>query len=297
LDKYIEKFPGRIVHSKSYRKPDVWKDKKVVVIGNSASGHDVTKDLIGSVRLPVYQSRRSKSRWDGESPPREVEWKPVIEEYLEDGKILFSDGSILDDVDVVIYCTGYKPSFPFWNSAANGRPLFDYKENRLIQSYWHTFFQDYPTLAVVGFPRVLTFRSMEYQSIALARLFAGRQSHSLPPLKEQQQWESERAERCKREGLKFHDIPWESGETKTYLGHLYAIAGLGTLFGEGRVPPVLSKDTIWAIENVRKYPEPGKGKKAYKDDSESSVVLQRSNSASDDWVVVNSPRKDVLSFL
>ncbi|KAL1861337.1 hypothetical protein VTK73DRAFT_7138 [Phialemonium thermophilum] len=124
LDAYIAKFPGRVVHSKYYRSPRVYADKRVVIVGNSASGHDLSSELVSTARLPVYQSRRSKSRWDGDEPPEGIEWKPVIREYLPDagrgggGRIVFDDGSTLDDVDAVIYCTGYKASSPRWASWA-----------------------------------------------------------------------------------------------------------------------------------------------------------------------------------
>ncbi|KAK3330445.1 hypothetical protein B0H66DRAFT_572504 [Apodospora peruviana] len=292
LEEYTAKFPGRIVHSKLYRAPLIYSFKRVLVVGNSASGHDVTNELVSAARLPVYQSRRSPSRWDGDTPPPGIEWKPVIREYMADtGTIVFEDGSHLDDIDTVIYCTGYQPSFPFWNEAANGRPLWDYAAGKLIKGYWHTFFQDFQSLAVVGMPRVLTFRSFEYQAIALARLWSGRNTVMLPAVEEQEIWERERAARKKAQGKKFHDIPWDDGETLEWLGGLFEIAGLGTLKGEGRIPPALDKELIWAVEHLKKYPEPGKGrvkegdKKTYKETKDSG------------WVVVEREHRDTLSFI
>ncbi|KAH7303847.1 hypothetical protein B0I35DRAFT_455032 [Stachybotrys elegans] len=253
LDEYLEQFPGRVVHSKTYRKPEVWTNKKVVVVGNSASGIDVSRELIQAAQQPIYQSRRSKGRWDGDSPPAGMVWKPIITEFLSSGRILFSDGSYLDEVDAVIYCTGYKPSFPFWNEKRNGRLIFDYQENKLINTYWHTFFQDFPTLGIVGMPRVLTFRGMEYQATALARLFSNRLSTPLPSLAEQKNWEKERLERCRREHLKFHDVPWGGGQTTAWFQKLFDFAGLGTLAGDGRIPPVLDERTKWAIKHIQKY--------------------------------------------
>lgn len=255
LEEYITKYPDRISHSKEYRSPSIYAGKKVLVIGNSASGHDLSVDLVGVASAPVYQSRRSKARWDGDGPLSGIEWKPVIKEYLPSGRIVFDDDTYLDDVDAVLYCTGYKPSFPFWNVKANGRPLWDYEASKLIKTYWHTFFQDFKTLAIVGMPRTLTFRSFEYQAIALARLFSGRNALPLPPLKEQEKWETERARQTRSEGKKFHDIPWEEGHTIEWLEGFFRIAGLGTIRGEGLVPPVLTKELIWAVEHLRKYPE------------------------------------------
>lgn len=219
LTRYLELFPGRAVHSKTYRTPQLYQDKKVLVIGNSASGHDVAADLVPTARLPVYQSRRSASRWDGSEPPRGMEWKPVITEFLPSGRIVFEDNSYLDDIDVVIYCTGYQPSFPFWNANSNGREIWDYKKSKLVKTYLHTFFQDFSTLGIVGMPRVLTFRSFEYQAIALARLFATRESVKLPSIKEQKRWETDREISQIFEKKKFHDIEWETGK------HLTGLAG------------------------------------------------------------------------
>lgn len=304
MDAYIEKFPGRVIHSKTYRTPTSWAGKKVVVIGNSASGIDVTRELLQAAQLPVYQSRRSKSRWDGDSPPPGVAWKPVISEFLSDGRIVFSDGSHLDDVDAVIYCTGYKPSFPFWNSERNGRPIFDYRGNKLINSYWHTFFQDFPTLGIVGMPRVLTFRGMEYQAIALARLFSRRESVPLPSLEEQQEWERKRTERCKKEHLKFHDIPWENGETTAWFQKLFLLAGLGTLSGDGRLPPTLDRQTIWAIEHITKYKPHNKPKedattdgRVIPADALNYNSFEDSGTESGGWVWVDKRHKDLLGFI
>ncbi|KAL5422716.1 hypothetical protein PMIN06_004960 [Paraphaeosphaeria minitans] len=255
LEEYIAKYPDRISHSKKYRAPTIYAGKKVLLIGNSASGHDLSLDLVGVAKAPVYQSRRSKARWDGDGPLSGIAWKPVIREYLPSGRIVFEDDSYLDDVDAVLYCTGYQPSFPFWNAQANGRPLWDYAANKLVGTYWHTFFQDLGTLAIVGVPRTLTFRSFEYQAIAIARLFAGRNALPLPPLEEQEQWEAERARRTRAEGKKFHDVPWDEGQTIEWLDGLFRIAGLGTIRGEGLVPPALSPELIWAVEHLRKYPE------------------------------------------
>jgi hypothetical protein len=293
LEAYIEKFPGRVVHSKYYRTPRVYLSKKIIVIGNSASGHDITNELVKYAELPVYQSRKSSSRWDGDHPPSGIKWKPIIKEYKLDGRIIFEDDAYLENVETIIYCTGYNASFPFWNAKANGRPLWDYDSRKLIKGYWHTFFQDFQTLAIVGLPRVLTFRGLEYQAIALARLFSQRNSFPLPLLEEQKRWERERLEESRRTGKKFHDIVWEAGETIEWLGFLFKIAGLGTLTGEGRLPPVLGKELIWAVENIKKYPEPDQGQhgKHYKEE------LFKEGKEQDEWILVKTAKKDLLAFI
>ncbi|KAG4436193.1 hypothetical protein IFR05_008321 [Cadophora sp. M221] len=295
LVRYLELFPGRVVHSKIYRTPLLYKNKRVLTIGNSASGHDLTTDLVLEATLPVYQSRRSASRWDGDEPPPGIDWKPVIKEFLPSGRIVFDDDTFLDDIDTVIYCTGYKASFPFWNVRNNGREIWDYEKNKLVKSYIHTFFHDFKTLGIVGVPRVLTFRSFEYQAITLARLFSGRETKELPALEAREQWERDREESVNHEGKKFHDIEWETGETVGWLGELYGIAGLGLLTGEGRVPPVLGEEVRWAIEHLRKYPEPGKDRVSTEGSSQSS--RQSNDKDVSEWVLVNRKKKDLLAFI
>jgi hypothetical protein len=204
-----------------------------------------------------------------------------VTEYRSDGTIVFADGSILQ-VDKVIYCTGYKPSYPFWDEAANGRPLYDHGADVLINSYQHTFIDDFPTIGFVGLPRVLTFRSFEYQAIALARLWSCRNSVQLPTMKERDRWRRQRAIICMKERRKFHQIEWETGETMAWFQFLFDLSGLPLLEGPGRCPPVLDQKTRWAINHVKKYPEPGK------DDIDRDEA---------EWVMIERSDKDLLHFI
>lgn len=298
LEAYAAKYPGRVVHSKYYRSPSVYQGKRVLIIGNSASGFDITNQVVTTAQLPVYQSRRSKNRFDGDEPPDGIFWKPVIAEYRADGggQILFADGTSLafDDVDTIVYCTGYRPSFPFWNAAANGHELYDYDNDKLVGNYWHTFFYDHPTLALVGMPRTLTFRSFEYQAVAVARLWAERAATPLPSVAEQQKWERDRLETTRRDGTRFHDVGGPGqGQDKVdvmfeYFQRLYDIAGLGTLRGKGRVPPAVSDEMMWALEHEKKYPPPKKGKEG----DSASDSIEAGEGEDDGWVVVGRGLKD-----
>lgn len=284
----MSKFPGRVTHSKAYRRPDQYTNQRVLIIGNSASGHDITTQIVqsGTSKGPVYQSRRTRSRWDGKGPPAGIIWKPVIRKYNpSNGDIIFEDDSILSDVDAVIYCTGYKPSFPFWNTKANGAPLFDYQENKLSGFYQHTFSIKYPnSLAIVGIPRVLTFRSFEYQAVAIARLFSGRNTRPLPPRSEMETWDKIRTELTRSEHRPFHGILWDNGETEDWFRYLYDLSGLPLLDGRGRVPPVLDEKARWAYDHLKKYPEPDQ-------DQEGDGVVE------EDWVVMQRCTKDSAHFI
>jgi hypothetical protein len=93
-----------------------------------------------------------------------------------------------------------------------------------------------------------------------------------------------------RKGKKFRDIPWDDGETLGWLGSLFRIAGLGLLTGEGRVSPVLGEDVRWALEPLRKYPEPEM------DEDERVGFEDEQNGES--WVVVErGAKKDSIAFI
>lgn len=301
LDDYIRKYPGRVVHSKYYRSPSLYAGQRVLTIGNSASGFDVTNELALTAHDPVYNSRRHPSPFEGDHPAPGIAWKPVIRRYrADDDTIEFEDGTALGpgQVDRVVYCTGYRPSYPFWNAARNGRLLYDYGAGKLVGTYWHTFFSDRPrSLAIVGIQKALTFRSFEYQAVAVARLFAGRSARPLPPPAEMRRWEEDRLQWTRRTGRKFHDVESEPGhlgeDTMVWLGFLYEMAGLGTLKGDGRLPPVLSTEVLDALKNIRKYPRPGDRAdegRAEKDGAGTDMHVGAEAEAESEWVLVTRAR-------
>lgn len=249
-----------MVHSKYYRSAGLYAGQRVLTIGNSASGWDITNELARTARRPVYNSRRRRSPLEGDEPEPGTAWKPVVARYRDDGAVEFEDGTALgpDEVDKVVYCTGYRPSFPFWNAERNGGEIYDYENGKLVGTYWHTFFSAHRTLGIVGIQKALTFRSFEYQAVALARLFAGRNVLPLPPLREMRRWEDDRLRWVNETGRKYHDVESQPGrlgeDTLIWLGFLYKMAGLGTLKGDGRLPPVLSTEVREALKNIRKYP-------------------------------------------
>ena len=244
------RYPGSVSHSKSYRTHDPFNNKKVLVVGNSLSGRDIADDLIKVAQLPVYVSRRHRTIWDAPESDEGIDWKPVVVELIsETGRILFEDGSYLSGIDHIIYCTGYKPSFPFWNTSANGQELYDYSKSKLNGSYLHTFFKNFPTLGIIGLGKTLAFRSYEYQAIALARVFAGRNATDLPS---QEEWETFWENYTRTNGMEFHEVSIEDGELLRWYTQLSNIAGL-PLCGKGRVPPAFTDEAIWQLRNVKRY--------------------------------------------
>ncbi|KAK5869971.1 hypothetical protein PBY51_024643 [Eleginops maclovinus] len=174
----IDTFEGKYFHSRDYKTPEEWRNKKAVVIGIGNSGGDiavelsrVTKQLylstrrgawilnrVGANGLPldlhfnrvldflqlilpfgVYSGlaeRQLNQRFDhalynlkpkhrlfsqhptvnDELPNRilsgTVQVKPNIRRF-QGSSVEFEDGSVVEDVDLVVFATGYRFSFPF----------------------------------------------------------------------------------------------------------------------------------------------------------------------------------------
>lgn len=72
-----------------------------------------------------------------------------------------------------------------------------------------------------------------------------------------------------------------------WLRFLFELSGLPILEGSGRYLPILGEETRWAIEHVRKYPEPGQ----MKDETDEEM--------DGEWTVIKSaqPSKDRLHFI
>jgi trimethylamine monooxygenase len=105
----IETFPGRILHAHEFRSAKDFINKHVLLIGNGLSGEDIGLQLYKYGAKSITLSYRTKPlnfKW-----PEEIKEVPLL--VRVDGKIAyFKDGSF-QDVDTIIFCTGYLHYFPF----------------------------------------------------------------------------------------------------------------------------------------------------------------------------------------
>ena len=180
-----EAYPGTVSHSMFYRRPEDYTHKKVVVVGNSASGVDIGGQIAAVCKLPLLQSQKSESFLQPDKTSTKAE-KPEIVEYIPDGRqVRFSDGSVERDVDEVLYCTGYFYSFPFLKSLEP--PMISTGEY-VEHTYLHVFYWPRPTLALVALnQKIIPFPIAEAQCAVISRVWSGRLS--LPSDSEMQAWE------------------------------------------------------------------------------------------------------------
>ena len=162
----MESFPGYVIHSHNYRRPDEFKNMKVAVWGTAASGADIARE-IASVATEVY--------WCGnafELPTRsggqgiDLYPSPVS---CSGSRIIFNDQVCLDGVDAFVYCTGYEFNFPFLE-----KNIVSVEDNWVHPLYLDLVSTRFENLAFIGLPYlVIPFRLFEMQSRWFASGIAG----------------------------------------------------------------------------------------------------------------------------
>ncbi|KAK8021779.1 FAD dependent oxidoreductase protein [Apiospora arundinis] len=213
LAQWKARFPGRVKHTKQYRTAEPYRGKTVLVVGAHISALDITNELVG-VAGKVYQSARptetdfrSRVRRDGETKMEMVAMVAEFAALADDhghsdssvptaamaldndlpipGRVVLSDGRILDDVDHILFATGYLTTFPFLGPVLE-QPLTepqDADEAVVITADARTvhnlhediFYIPDPTLAFVGVTQYAsTFSLFDIQALVLAAVWAGR---------------------------------------------------------------------------------------------------------------------------
>lgn len=177
-----------VLHTKYYRTKEQFRNKKVVVVGGSVSSGDAIQDVLSVAQLPVISSIRDSTvshpyfgfyAFEHENIERHND---IIK--VEDKTVFFKDGSKVEEVDVIIYGTGFTVSYPF---------LPNLKKNsfRLKHIYQFVFNIEDPTLLFVGnITAGLTFKAFEWQAVLASKYLSGKLK--LPKKQEQYKWEENR---------------------------------------------------------------------------------------------------------
>ncbi|KAI7847992.1 flavin-binding monooxygenase-like-domain-containing protein [Circinella umbellata] len=181
---YVPEFEGLkdftkvsdVIHSRDYRKPQDFTNKTILVVGNGSSSSDLVRE-ISTHAVKVYHCVRGEetsfSRTLAENMPKNTERVVGLSKFdASKGVIECQDGKQIQNVDTIIFATGYLYSFPF----------LPFEEDRLIVDgqkvlglYDYMFYIDNPTLSFVGLPiRVVPMPLMQLQSTLIARCYSGK---------------------------------------------------------------------------------------------------------------------------
>ncbi|KAH7159545.1 hypothetical protein B0J13DRAFT_432366 [Dactylonectria estremocensis] len=211
--------PGSVIHSKHFRGRDLYKGKRVIVVGASVSAADIAFDLADVAQQPVHAITigHAFNGYFGD----EAFKHPGIQNHSSITRVIgrmvyLKDGGQIDDVDHIIFGTGYTWTLPFL-------PAVPVRNNRVPDLYQHVVWQHDPTLLFVGAVQAgLTFKVFEWQAVYAARLLAGR--GTLPPVDEMRKWEAERI-KSRGDGPKFALI---FPDFEDYFETLRELAGEGS---------------------------------------------------------------------
>lgn len=177
IAEWSQKYPGSVQHAKYFDDPQDFSGKTVVVVGNAASGVDISLQAANFAKK-VYRSVAGPPLMPYGDDPR-VQDVPVIAEYRPTThEILLTDGQVLADVDVVVYCTGYLYTLPFlrtYMDAENPDCVLKPSGQRLHRVYKHMFYIPDPSLSFVGAPKqIIPFPMAETQGAVIARVYSKR---------------------------------------------------------------------------------------------------------------------------
>ncbi|CAG4986717.1 unnamed protein product [Colias eurytheme] len=220
-------FKGTIIHSHDYREPEPYRGRNVIIVGAGPSGVDITLD-IATVAKTVYHSHHSKIKYTKTKFPNNYVEKPDIEEFNEKGA-LFADGTY-EDVDAVIYCTGYLFDYSFCDESTDLtlRP----KTVTPLHKYMVNINQ--PTMIIVGLvEKACLVTALEAQARYTAALIKGK--FSLPSKEEMMKEWQMRADKCLEKGRSFNYLHFLAESEDEYYEELSKESGIE------RVPPVMFK--------------------------------------------------------
>lgn len=158
-------FPGVITHSHTYRTPEGFAGKRVVVLGAGPSGIDIALELhrVGA-DVTLSHKNGAGAGLHGDRVPQAA---PVVS-CSRDGALTLSDGSVLENVDELLLCTGYAYSMPFLSESSGVRVTPDKRAvHGLVR---HCLCEKHPTLAVLGLPfKVIPFPLFQDQARFVVR--------------------------------------------------------------------------------------------------------------------------------
>jgi cation diffusion facilitator CzcD-associated flavoprotein CzcO len=189
IQNFQARYPNIISHSKNYRSPTSFKNKKVIVVGGGASGLDIGNQISLVSKKPLLNSVRSEEPLKlGKETKEEV---PPISEYLvEDRSVRFEDGRIERDIDAIVYCTGYLYAYPFLSSL---KPPVVTTGRRVRGLYKQMFHISHPTLAFTALSqKVIPFPLSEAQGAVISKVWCNKLV--LPEEEVMRAWEKKKVE-------------------------------------------------------------------------------------------------------
>lgn len=239
IREYNTAHPGALWHSKLYRTPDVYKGKKVLIVGNSASGLDIAVQTKKFCQQPLYVSARTPTPSEARDAVGFEEVAEIEEFLVEERGVKLKDGSVLTGLDAVLFCTGYLFTLPFLETMD---PPLVTDGRKVCGLYKHLMHIRHPTLVFPVLPiKVIPFPMAEVQAAFFTKVWANEMA--LPSREEMEKWERDEAE---RKGAKFHVFP--KGGDGEYINAMHDWVMQEGNGKTSKEPPRWDKELMWERE-------------------------------------------------
>lgn len=140
---------ARMIHAHDFRNPHELKDKNVFILGSSFSAEDIASIAWKFGAKHIYVSSR-KHMFPYKGWPDNISQVKCLQkvEVLDDEEyLLLADGTKLEKIDYMIFCTGYKHHFSFMEDKLMLRT------NNVLyptQLYKGVFFKNHPKMMYLG---------------------------------------------------------------------------------------------------------------------------------------------------
>lgn len=205
-------FPGTALHSHNYRRPDGFAGKRVVVLGSSVSGGDLSREL-ADVAEVFFSGRLFEKRPPLPQQAGPIKRCPPIANF-DDADIVLTNGERIRDVDTMLFCTGYWYRFPFLAS-----DVVAVGDSWVKGLYRQIVAVEDPSLAFIGLPfRIVPFPVFQRQARWLARSLAGR--FPLPSLAERHRTHCDEIARLRDAGVAERHFHRLEDEQMDYMNRL-----------------------------------------------------------------------------
>lgn len=197
----LNDFPGKVIHSFNYDKPEEYKNQVVAILGARSSGVDICMDLsnFATKIYLVHLEEMSCTKY----PQNVEEIIGTITACVSNGQIEINN-DIKCNVDAIILCTGYLCSFPFLDPECG----INVSHNHVTPIYEHIFNIQYPSMSFIGLcTRLCPFPNYALQAKLVCSVLTGRKT--LPSKEEMLHKEESDCQKRLKAGLarnKMHDL-------------------------------------------------------------------------------------------
>lgn len=162
-----------LFHSKKFNNPKPFNHKNVVVVGGGSSGIDIANQ-ISTVASVVYHSVKniSEINWPSNSIVKSIDTISKMN-YKKNRSLELCDGTIVENIDIIIWATGYLYDIPFLKTYQHDIfPTDKSPHFRLFNIWKQVAFVKDPTLTFsLLCKNVVPFPLAEIQGCLIAKIY------------------------------------------------------------------------------------------------------------------------------